>query len=715
MKDGLPFKQGTSMKPNTPSVCIMIACSALANTNTHAEIRVEEILVSASRTSKPITAIPNTVKVIDRKALDAQLATSTSLLDAISFVVPSLTPAHQKMTSNGVTLRGRTPLYMADGIPQSTPLRNGERSGFTVDPAFVDRVEVIYGANAIQGVGATGGVINFVTIDAPASGELLKTVSTNVITDNFESNGLHYKVTGVVGKTFDNKDFVIGLAHDVQDLYYDGDGAPIAIDPIQGDTMDSQTWNVFTKVGLDLDEYQRIELTANYFELKGDGDYRVVNGDMLAGIPATSESGEAEGDPTYNEALNLSVAYSHNNVFGGELTVQGFYYDFYALYGGGTFPAFQDSAIAAAGTLYDQSALNSEKYGTKLTYVRDNTFWEGLQLATGIDYLQDKTYQDLAQTGRIWVPEMIYQGWAPFVQLEQRLVNDRLRLSFGSRLENVELDVPSFTTVAGANNTFVEGGEPGFEELLSNAGIVFDVTEELTVFASYAEGFTMPDAGLILRSVSTPGQTIDSLIDLQPVVADNVETGVNFHRGGIDIAASYFWSSSDLGSRILVVDGIGQLTRQKTEIEGLEISASYHFNSGVSTGLAYSKLEGRFDSSGDGSVDKDLDGRNIAPDRINVYVEAPLAAGWNGRLQYARLLDRDFDGGQPQHDFDGYSLLDAVVSYRNPNLGDFTLGIENLMDENYITYYSQTLTYVNNSTYFAGRGRAINLGWQKTF
>ena len=498
---------------------------------------------------------------------------------------------------------------MADGIPQSTPLRNGERSGFTIDPAFIDRVEVIYGANAIQGVGATGGVINYVTVDAPESGDLLQKIATRLTSDNFEADGFHYKLSGLLGKKFDNTDVVFGVAHDVQDLYYDGNGDPIAVDPIQGDTMDSRTWNIFTKAGMDLDEYQRIEVTGNYFDLDGDGDYRVVDGDALAGIPATSESGKGEGDPTYNEALNLSVAYSHANLFGGELTLQGFYYDFYALYGGGTFPAFQDPAIAPAGTLFDQSALSSEKYGTKLTFVRDNTFWNGLQVAVGVDYLRDKTYQELAQTDRLWVPEMIYKGWAPFVQLEQRLVDDRL---------------PDFTTVAGANNTFVEGGEPSFEELLGNAGIVFDVTEDLTVFVSYAEGFTMPDAGLILRGVNIPGQTIDELVDLQPVVADNLETGINYRRGGLDIAASYFWSDSDLGSRILVVDGVGQITRQKTEIEGLEVSAAYHFDSGVSTGIAYSKLEGRFDSDGDGSVDKDLDGRNIAPDRINIYVEAPL-------------------------------------------------------------------------------------------
>ena len=107
------------------------------------------IIVTASRVNKPISAIPNSVRVIDRETIDEQLSVSTSLLDSLSFSIPSLTPGRQKMTSSSVTLRGRTPLYLLDNIPQSTPLRNGERSGFTIDPAFVDRVEVIYGANAI--------------------------------------------------------------------------------------------------------------------------------------------------------------------------------------------------------------------------------------------------------------------------------------------------------------------------------------------------------------------------------------------------------------------------------------------------------------------------------------------------------------------------------------------------------------------------------------
>ncbi|MCG8609156.1 MAG: TonB-dependent receptor [Pseudomonadales bacterium] len=671
----------------------------------------EELIITASRTNTPVTAIPNTVKVIDRDALEKQLAVSTSLLDGLSFSVPALTPAHQKLSSNGVTLRGRTPLYMTDSIPQSTPLRNGQRSAFTIDPAFIDRVEVIHGANAIQGVGATGGVINYVTIDAPENGEWLKKVSVELTTDDFERDGYHYKAAGVIGKSFTNTDFVLGTTYQLEDLYYDAEGRAIAPDPIQGDLMDSEAVSVFTKLGWYISDTQRLELLGNYFDLNGDGDYRVVPGDVALGKPATAEAGEIDGDPTYNEASNLSLTYTHDDVYQGQLTLQTFYYDFYALYGGGTFGSFQDEQIAPAGELFDQSALSSEKYGAKITYVRDNTFWEGLQVTTGLDYLNDTTQQELVQTGRTWVPEMTYSGWAPFLQLSQRLMSNRVHLSAGIRYENVELDVPDFTTIAGANNTFVKGSTPSFEELLGNVGVVFDITDELTAFASYSEGFEMPDAGLILRAVNTPDLTVDELVDLQPIIADNTEIGLNYHYQGLDLSLNYFWSDSDFGSRIQVVDGVGHITRQKTEIEGLEVSANYHFDNGISTGAAYSRLEGRYDSDSDGSIDKDLDGRNIAPDRVNLFVEGPVLANLSARLQYSILLDREFDGGQPQHDFDGYQLADAVLSYQTGTFGDFTLGIENLLDEQYITYFSQTLTYVNNNTYFAGRGRTVTVKW----
>ena len=677
--------------------------------------RDEAIVVTATRTPTPITAIPTTVKVIDREALDTQLAVSPSLLDSLAFSIPSLAPARQKLTSTGESLRGRTPLYLVDGIPQSTPLRDGKRSGFTIDPAFVDRVEVIYGANAIQGVGATGGLINYVTVEAPRNGDWLRRVSAEVTTDDFEDNGLHGRASLLAGKRVGSFDVVAGAAYEKHDLFYDGNGRPIAVDTIQGELTDSRSWNLFGKAGWEPGADQRLEATVNLYRAEGDGDYRTVNGNALAGIPATSVRGEPDGEPTYNDAQNFALSYRHGALAGGELTLQGFYYDFYALYGATISPAFQDVLIAPVGTLFDQSALSSEKYGAKAAFVKQDALWRGLQLVAGADYLRDKSFQELALTDRIWVPQMVYRGWAPFLQLEQKLLGDRLRLSGGGRWEHATLDVPDFTTIAGANRTFVEGAKPSFKEVLLNAGAVVEPVDGLNLFASYAQGFTMPDAGLILRAVNRPGQSVADLVDLQPVIADNVEVGAGWRRGGIDLSASYFWSNSDLGSRIQVIGGVGVVQRERTEIDGLELAASYRFPSKHRIGAAFAAIDGRFDSNGDGEVDRDLDGRNIAPDRLNMFAEGPIAGPVSGRLQLSTLFERKFEGGLPRFNFDGYSLLDAMVHYDAGRAGRFTLAASNLLDKQYIGYTAQTANFITDRDFVSGRGRAITLRWQGEF
>ena len=675
----------------------------------------QEIIVTATRTPTPITAIPSTVRVIDREALDTQLAVSPSLLDSLAFSIPSLTPARQKLTSTGESLRGRTPLYLVDGIPQSTPLRDGKRSGFTIDPAFVDRVEVIYGANAIQGVGATGGVINYVTVEAPRNGDWLHRLIAELTTDDLEENGLHYRVSGLSGRRVGAFDFVAGAAFEKHDLFYGGNDRSIAVDTVQGELMDSTIWSTFGKFGFEPTPLQRIEATVNVYKAASDGDYDVIPADISAGIPASSIHGTPPGDPTFNDAQNYALNYTHQSVLGGELSLQGFYYDFYALYGGDTFPVFQDPAIAPIGTLFDQSALSSTKYGGKFTWVRQDALWPGLQVVLGADYLRDKSFQELAQTGRLWVPELIYEGWAPFVQLQQKLWGNKLHLSGGARWENATLNVPDFTTIYSANRTSVAGGAPRFDQLLFNAGAVVEPIDGLKLFSSYAQGFTMPDAGLILRAVNKPGQTVDDLVDLQPVIADNIELGAGWRRGGLDLSASYFWSNSDLGSRIQVIGGAGVVQRERTEIHGLEAAASYAFPSGHRIGAAYASIHGRYDSNGDGKVDRDLDGRNISPRRFNMFVEGPLSRLLRGRVQLSKLFDRDFDGGLPQFNFNGYTLVDAVLTYDARRAGKFTLAASNLLDESYLTYFSQTANFVNDRTFVQGRGRAFTIRWEGRF
>ena len=149
------------------------------------------IIVTATRTKLPVSALPITVDIVDEKQLASQVAISGSTVDAISALAPSFSPTRQKLTGSGESLRGRAPLFAINGVPQTTPIRNSSRDGYTLDPFFVDRIELIYGSNALQGIGATGGVINQVLVGAPKtdgiSGRILLQGSAD---SGFDGDGL---------------------------------------------------------------------------------------------------------------------------------------------------------------------------------------------------------------------------------------------------------------------------------------------------------------------------------------------------------------------------------------------------------------------------------------------------------------------------------------------------------------------------------------------
>ena len=146
------------------SAAIAIALPAAASAADGIESGpVEEVMVTASRVERPLSTIPNTVTVVNSAELEAQLAVHNDISTVLGNLIPSFSPSRQKMTNAGESLRGRKPLYMIDGIPQSSPLREGGRDGHIIDPAAIERIEVLHGANAIHGLGASGGIINLIT------------------------------------------------------------------------------------------------------------------------------------------------------------------------------------------------------------------------------------------------------------------------------------------------------------------------------------------------------------------------------------------------------------------------------------------------------------------------------------------------------------------------------------------------------------------------
>ncbi len=704
----------------------------------------EEIVVTAARTMLPPNALPLTIDVIDKQRLDQQIAISGSVTDAVANLTPSFSPTRQKLSGAGETLRGRSPLYAINGIPQSTPMRDGSRDGFTIDGFFVDRVELIYGSNALQGIGGTGGIVNQVTVGAPKTDGVSGRVLLQGTADNdFRSDGIGGKAAGLVQWKSGRFDASFGAAYEKRGVFYDGDGRRVGLNLTQGETQDSATVSLFSRIGYQLGDTGRIDLIASRFELKGGGNYVAVPGNRATGLPTSAIRGDAPGKPAASRTESVALTYTDTALGGGNFIGQIFFNRTHDTFGSEIAPiaTFQDPRLDPTEKLFDQSENRSRKLGAKLSYERAVPGFEALTATLGFDALVDKTEQRLIATARIWVPPSDFRSLAPFAQANLKLFGGKLRLAGGARYENVEIRIDDYHTLASTTyvapnkatygGVAVSGGKPKFEDLLFNGGVIVEPVPGIRAYASYAEGFTVPDIGRITRAIKVPGVDLDNYLDISPIVSNNREIGVEAKRGPLDASVTYFWSSSDKGQLLIArASGIFDVQRQRVEIEGLEVNLGVKLPMpGLKASIGYAHLKGRYDADAvpDGKVDTDLDGTNISPDRINLaadYASGPFSARVQTQFYLSRRFDgkaRTIDDANPLHpqklfmnDFGGYVLTDAHVRYQT-GLGGLSLSVTNLFDKMYIDYSSDTRLPNDNTVFYAGRGRTFTLGWDYRF
>jgi len=321
-----------------------------------APIVLDEAVISSTRTGTEKQDSPQVVTVITREQIEQQLAITSDSSQILSNLLPAYSPNRQKLTSAGETFRGRSALLLIDGVPQSNPLRSAGRSGHTIDLSVVERIEVIHGANAIHGLGATGGIINFIT-RRPTSNSFKQhaDIQATTPTDELDSDPLGYKLNYQAEGTKNNFEYLLGLSFENQGVYLDAEENRIGVDNIQGDLMDSQGYDLFAKLGYWIDDNQNIELEINRFVVEGNMNYISVTGDRNNGIATTSIEDTPKGKAPRNRVLTANINYRHDDFYSMVLTAQAYSQQFEGRFGATTSATFQDANIAPVGTLYDQS------------------------------------------------------------------------------------------------------------------------------------------------------------------------------------------------------------------------------------------------------------------------------------------------------------------------------------------------------------------------
>lgn len=676
------------------------------------------VVVTATRTEEDPLDVPRSITVITREQIDQQTTGSRDLGEILGQLVPGLAPSTGSASTFGQSLRGRNITVLIDGVPQSTT-RNAFRDLRTIDPSAIERIEVLRGPTALYGDGATGGVINIITRIPDDS--LTVTTEAGIgfapteIGDSLEGN-LQQSVSGQSG----NFNYAFTGSFAWASGFFDGEGNRIPPDPnAQGGLADADTLNLFGRIGFDLDDDQRLQLTVNHYDSTQFTDF--TTDPIVLSLPGRQRSRSLEGleldNPQTTENTVVNLEYSHANLLGSELRAQIYYRDYLTRF----FP-FDGRDFASLGNEIFQSEIDSEKVGGRLQI--ETPLFDGgaARLLWGVDYVDEDTEQPVAifdpdvfdaseglifeQTGdRTWVPPLNQRNLGLFAQLNWD-ISDRLIVLGGVRHEQVGVDVDDFTTLAGDS---IEGGNLDYDATLFNLGAVFYLNDDLNVFANFAQGFSVADVGLVLRSAPS-GFSVETL-DPEAQRVDNFELGIRGEWNSLQASLVGFYNESELGTTFTAP---GEVVRAPERIYGIEAAIDAQLSDTWLLGGTISWAEGETDLDDDDNFDP-LNGFRIAPIKLTAYVENETSPGWRNRLQALFSGSRDRFEDETlfgQAAVDSYITLDYISSIQ---LGPGTLeiGINNLLDTDYFPVVSQIQTSELSNA--AARGRTVRIGYSLTW
>ena len=148
--------------------------------------------------AQKISEMPAVTQVITENEIQMQATGDRTTGDILAQLIPSLGASSGSTSNYGTTMHGRPVQFLLNGVPLSSS-RSLSRELNSIDPAQLERVEVLSGATSIYGAGAAGGLINLVTKSLVGYGPIRQTRVGVSSSRNFESDSLGYHVGQTLG------------------------------------------------------------------------------------------------------------------------------------------------------------------------------------------------------------------------------------------------------------------------------------------------------------------------------------------------------------------------------------------------------------------------------------------------------------------------------------------------------------------------------------
>ncbi|WP_314056162.1 TonB-dependent receptor [Capnocytophaga gingivalis] len=674
---------------------------------------LEEVVITANRIEEKKTDAVANVMIIDQKKLQQFIKIAPDMSHLIGMIEPAMALSTNTTNNRYQNLRGRALLVLIDGIPQSTPLRSTDRDIRSIDPAAVERIEIVKGSTAIYGNGAIGGIMNIVTKKAPKgvafSGQTSLGASGR---DSFKENrGFGYRFNQQFSGNYKGFSYLLDGALTQTGSAVDGAGEYIS--PRYG-LGDVRTYNGLVKLGYQFDEDNRVEVMYNFYQSLQHTSLVASGGKYLQspriGVYGSKDPAAQDEGMRYNH--NAYVKFNSNNIFAHtDLELSAFTQHQYAIFDYRKHNAKSPRWESSSG----QATVKGEKYGIRTQLTTKLLLGENIftQLLYGIDALIDKTSQPLVD-GRYWMPELTSYNSAPFLQTKTIFFNHYV-LKAGLRYDYIDVAVPDYQVLRLKNTdprVYVKGGELSYNNLSPNVGIAYNQLKYFQPFASYSQGFSIFDLGRTLRAAKAD---VLSKINTEPVKTDNYEIGAYSEIGKyVHLSGSYFYTYSKLGSDLKSVSGFWVVDRSPQKVYGFEVNADFFPTNWLTFGGSFISFEGEKKSIEDGPWDGYMSGTSIPAPKASAYVRVTPTAKSYFQVNYLHTGSRDrftpnnqgiyTEGEGVVSPIDLFSLSAGYTFNKNLSIG---LGVENLADKVY--YTPASMLVARDAEYAHGNGRYFNL------
>ncbi|MFT5836276.1 MAG: iron complex outermembrane receptor protein [Sulfurimonas sp.] len=601
--------------------------------------------------------------VITEVSQNAQV--SADLADALSTSVPSIDMSRRSAIANDVFIRGQkrdnisvevdgTKVYGACPNRMDPPVSH-------VLANQIEEVEVIEGPYDVETFGTMSGGLK-ITTKAPTKefhGEV-----------NMGYGSFNYKKVGVTASGGnDVVRVLVSGSSESSDQYVDGNG-----DTLAQQTANSSTMGSYASDYEDMDAYKK-------------------NSIMSKAFVTTAEDQELRLSYTVNRSSNVMYANTGMDALRDDSNIYSIEYNI-----DNVNEAYKNINLQYYYSDVEHPMSNKyRKSGSTTSITNDmRSAMQGMKLKNTFDLANNKVLVALDASKRSWEGQYTTSAGATSTSLAD---TDTYNAALFAKLEKAygdfKVSVGARYDMSEIKSEEADSDNETYTGLNANIFTTYALDKDNKFFIGLGQASRVPDAReLYFRKsgniIGTPGldQTTNRELDFG-YETDNDAFKLKI-KGFYSILEDYIYFNDDSTTN--------KFENIDARVYGAELSASYYANDYVTIDMGVSYKRGEKDEALDGQTDKDL--ADMAPLRANVALNYEYKKSSLATIE-VQASDKwsNYDEDNGEEEIGAWAVLNLKVKHAVNKNFDFTIGVNNLLDEAYAqsnTYADLTLLDVNS-------------------